>query len=53
MPDLWSDEFLADHCWADVWDDDHEEMQACEAAVPKGSRLGLCEECEKALLKTH
>lgn len=49
MPDLWSDSDLTG-CWADVYDDDHEEMQACEAAVPKTSSLGLCAGCEKAIL---
>lgn len=39
--DAWSDD---GGCWADVWDDDHEEMQACEAIPDPGSALGLCAE---------
>ena len=37
--DAWSDD---DGCWADVYDDDHEEMQPCEANPDQGSALGLC-----------
>ena len=39
MSDTWSD-YSA--CWADVYDDDHEEMQACEALPDPGSALELC-----------
>jgi hypothetical protein len=31
-------------CWADVYDDDHEEMQACEANPDPSRVLGLCAE---------
>ena len=31
-------------CWADVYDDDHEEMQACEANPEPSFALGLCAE---------
>jgi hypothetical protein len=37
LPSLWRG-------WADVYDDDHEEMQACEANPDPGSALGLCPE---------
>ena len=33
MVDGWSD---YTGCWADVYDDDHEEMQACEALADPG-----------------
>jgi hypothetical protein len=39
MVDGWAD---YTDCWADVYDDDHEEMQACEANPVPGSELGLC-----------
>ena len=35
--------------WADVYDDDHEEMQACEANPDPSSALGLCAEHEQQL----
>jgi hypothetical protein len=38
MVDGWSD---YSGCWADVYDDDHEEMQACEANPDPSSALGL------------
>jgi hypothetical protein len=38
MVDTWAD---YTGCWADVYDDDHEEMQACEANPDPGSALGL------------
>ena len=38
--------------WADVYDDDHEEMQACEANPDPGSALGLCAEHEAQLAVT-
>ena len=43
MVDSWSD---YSGCWADVYDDDHEEMQACEANPYPSSALGLCAEHE-------
>jgi hypothetical protein len=44
--------FGADYsgCWADVYDDDHEEMQACEANPDPSSALGLCAEHDRELL---
>ena len=39
MVDTWSD---YTGCWADVYDDDHEEMQACEGIPDPSSALGLC-----------
>jgi hypothetical protein len=39
MVDAWAD---YTGCWADVYDDDHEEMQACEANLDPSSALGLC-----------
>jgi hypothetical protein len=36
--------------WADVYDDDHEEMQACEANPDPSSALGLCAEHDRELL---
>ena len=36
--------------WADVYDDDHEEMQACEANPDPGSTLGLCGEYEPRIM---
>jgi hypothetical protein len=41
MADTWSDDT---GCWADVYDDDHEEMQACEANPDPRSVLGRCPE---------
>ena len=41
MVNTWSD---YTGCWADVYDDDHEEMQACEANPDLRSALGLCVE---------
>jgi hypothetical protein len=38
MVDAWADD---DGCWADVYDDDHEEMQACEANPDPRSALGI------------
>ena len=38
-------------CWADVYDDDHEEMQACEANPDPGSAPGLCAEHEAQTLQ--
>jgi hypothetical protein len=38
MVDTWSD---YTGCWADVYDDDHEEVQACEANPDLSSALGL------------
>jgi hypothetical protein len=46
MVDTWAD---YSGCWADMWDDDHEEMQACEAYPDPGSALGLCGEHEAKL----
>ena len=46
MLDAWAD---YTGCWADVYDDDHEEMQACEANPDPGSALGLCAEHEAML----
>jgi hypothetical protein len=43
MADTWA---YYSGCWADVYDDDHEEMQACEANPEPGSALGLCAEHE-------
>ena len=43
MVDTWSD---YSGCWADVYDDDHEEMQTCEANPNPRSALGLCAEHE-------
>ena len=37
--DTWSD---YTGCWADVYENDHEEMQSCEANPDPGSALGLC-----------
>jgi ClpX C4-type zinc finger len=40
-------------CWADVYDDDdHEEMQACEAPPDPGSALGLCAEHDARVIAT-
>jgi hypothetical protein len=39
MLDTWSD---YTGCWADVYDDDDEETQACEAKPDPSSALGLC-----------
>lgn len=40
MLDGWTDSDLMG-CWTDVYDDDHEEMQACEAnSVPRSARWG-------------
>ena len=39
MSDTWSDN---SGCWADVYDDDHEEMQACEGIPTPSCALGLC-----------
>ena len=36
MLDTWSDDT---GCWADVYDDDHEEMQACEARCASPSSV--------------
>jgi hypothetical protein len=41
MLDTWSDYA---GCWANVYDDDHEEMQACEADPDLGSTLRPCSE---------
>jgi hypothetical protein len=41
MVDTWTD-YTA--CWADVYDDDHEEMRACEANPGPSSVLGPCAE---------
>ena len=39
-------------CWADVYDDDHEEMQAREANPDPGSdAIGLCAEHEAQTLQ--
>ena len=39
MVDTWADD---SGCWADVYDDDHEEMQACEAPPDsKSARQGF------------
>jgi hypothetical protein len=46
MLDTWSD---YTGCWADEYDDDHEEMQACEANLDPGSALGLCAEHNRKL----
>ena len=37
-------------CRADVYDDDHEEIQACEASPDPNSALGLCAEHDRELL---
>jgi hypothetical protein len=42
MLDTWSPDCTG--CWADVYDDDHEVMQVCEANPDPGSALGLCPE---------
>jgi hypothetical protein len=48
MADTWAD---YSGCWADVYDDDHEEMQACEANPDPGSEaLGLCAQHERQLV---
>jgi hypothetical protein len=38
MVDTWAD---YSGCWADVYNDDHEEMQACEANPDPRSALGI------------
>jgi hypothetical protein len=48
MLGAWTDSDLMD-CWADVYDDDHGEMQACEANPDPKSALGLCSEHERQL----
>jgi hypothetical protein len=49
MVDTWAD---YTGCWTDVYDDDHEEMQACEANPDPGSALGLCAEHEPQIMAT-
>ncbi len=48
MSDTWAD---YSSCWADVYDDDHEEMQACEGLPDPdpGSALGRCAEHDAQL----
>jgi hypothetical protein len=48
MVDSWSDH---SGCWADAYDDDHEEMQACEANSDPQSALGLCAEHDRQLVR--
>jgi hypothetical protein len=49
MVDTWSDYTGG---WADVCDDDdHEEMQACEANPDPGSALGLLAEHDRQLVR--
>ena len=48
MLGAWTDSDLMG-CWADVYDDDHGEMQACEANPDPKSALGLCSEQERQL----
>ena len=47
MSDAWAD---YTDCWADVYDDDHEEMRACEANPDPRSALGLCEVHEAQIM---
>jgi hypothetical protein len=47
MVDTWAD---YSGYWADVCDDDHEEMQACEGNPDRGPALGLCAEHDRELL---
>ena len=47
MLDTWSDD---DGCWADVWDDDHDDYRTCEDNADSKSTLGLCAEHEAQLL---
>jgi hypothetical protein len=47
MVDTWADYA---GCWADVCDDDHEEMQAREANPDPSSAPGLCAEHEAKTL---
>jgi len=49
MTETWSD---YTGCWADVYDDDHEEMQACEANPDPRSALGLCAEHEAQMMES-
>ncbi|MGP0031184.1 MAG: hypothetical protein ACLPVF_11835 [Acidimicrobiales bacterium] len=37
-------------CWADVWDDDHQEYRPCEDKPGERSTLGLCSGHEIRLL---
>jgi hypothetical protein len=46
MVDGWSD---YTGCWADLYDDDYEEMRACEANPDPESALGLCAEHDAKL----
>src|ERR1022692_3346797 len=48
MLGAWTDSDLMG-CWADVYDDDHGEMQACEANPDPKSALGLCSEQDRQL----
>jgi hypothetical protein len=43
MLDGWTDSDLMG-CWTDVYDDDRQEMQPCEANTDPRSALGLCAE---------
>jgi hypothetical protein len=47
MVDTWAD---YSGCWADVYDDDHEEMQVREANPDRGSALGLCADHETQIM---
>jgi ATP-dependent protease Clp ATPase subunit len=38
-------------CWADVYHDDQEEMQACEAPPDPNSALGLCRKHEAEVMR--
>ncbi len=49
MVDAWAD---YTGFWADVYDDDHEEVQACEANPDPGSALGLCPEHDAKMATT-
>jgi hypothetical protein len=48
MVDTWSD---YTGCWADVWDADHEELQACEANPDPRSALGPCPEHARQIFR--
>ena len=39
-----------DCCWAELWDDAHEDYLPCEADPGRGSALGLCSEHEAEVM---
>ncbi len=46
--DTWAD---PTGCWADVWDNDHEDYRPCEEEPDPASELGLCAEHEAAMAR--